>query len=186
MAEISTKDRLVKETARLMQIKGYYGTGLKEILLNSGVPKGSLYHHFPKGKDSLVVASLQFSSDRMLENYSAAMRGTKSPLAGLSAILDTLADHLEKSDFQLGCPLATVALETNSSDSVIRESLAKMYQHWEDSLTSYLALKGVSNPQEKARLFLTVLEGGLLLSKAHGDSSFLRKLKNDLKILLPG
>lgn len=186
MTALSTKEKLIKETARLVRTKGYFGAGLKEILHNSGVPKGSLYHHFPGGKDSLVVAALRYASGRMLASYQDAMRGTKTPLAGLSVILDVLADDLEKSDFQHGCPLATVALESSGTSAEIRKSLAEMYQAWEDALAGYLALKQISESRRKARLFLTLLEGGFLLAKAHGNATFLRKIKGDLETILPG
>jgi len=45
--EPSTRDRLVQAATRLFRQRGYDGTGLTEILTEAGVPKGSLYHHFP-------------------------------------------------------------------------------------------------------------------------------------------
>lgn len=55
--EPSTRDRLVQAATRLFRQRGYDGTGLTEILTEAGVPKGSLYHHFPEGKADLACAA---------------------------------------------------------------------------------------------------------------------------------
>ena len=51
------RERLIQATAELLQTQGYRNTGLNQILQHSQVPKGSLYHYFPGGKDALVVAA---------------------------------------------------------------------------------------------------------------------------------
>jgi TetR/AcrR family transcriptional repressor of lmrAB and yxaGH operons len=184
MAEKSSKVRLVTSAARLIREKGYFGTGISEVLQMSGVPKGSLYHHFPDGKDGLVRDALVYASGRMMLNYEIAMRGTKDPETGLGAILDLLADDLESSGFRHGCPLATVALETGGEKPELAKVLNEMYEMWEEAVAGYLALKQVRGAKEKARIFITMLEGGLVLSKARSDVGFLRRIKGDLKMIL--
>src|SRR3546814_14245285 len=49
-------------TAKLMSRRGYAGVGLNEIVEKSGAPKGSLYHHFPEGKEQLAVAALDWAA----------------------------------------------------------------------------------------------------------------------------
>lgn len=181
---MDTKERLVSVTARLIWEKGYFGTGIQEVLKASQVPKGSLYHHFPDGKDGLVIAALHHSSGRMLEMYERAMRGTKTPVKGLEAMLEFLAEEMERSGFRYGCPLATVTLEMSGGKPAIQAACMNLYQSWEDALAGYLALKQVQGGRDKARTFLTLLEGGFILSKAHRDASFLRRLSSGLPGLL--
>ncbi|MEM7036754.1 MAG: TetR/AcrR family transcriptional regulator [Bacteroidota bacterium] len=184
MQEKTTRERLVEVTANLIRAKGYYGTGITEILRATGVPKGSLYHHFPSGKDGLVVESIHFSSKEMLREYEMAMRGTRDPVNGLGAIVDVLAQRLERSGFRDACPLATVALEMNDEKPAIRAACKSMYQMWQDALLGYFALKQVGDARRKARVFLTLLEGGFVLAKAHQDADFLLKVKEDVADLL--
>ncbi len=56
---MKTREKLLWHTTRIMRSKGYYGTGIREILEAANVPKGSLYHHFPMGKDDLVAEALE-------------------------------------------------------------------------------------------------------------------------------
>lgn len=184
MASVNTKDKLVSATARLVWEKGYFGTGIQEVLKRAGVPKGSLYHHFPTGKDELVIAALHHSSKRMMGKFENAMRGTKTPVKGLQAIMEVLAQEMEDTGFVYGCPLATVALEMSGGKPEIQDVCKGLYQMWEDALAGYLALKQIPGSRPKATTFLTLLEGGFILSKAHQDATFLRRLKNGIELLI--
>ena len=48
-------------TARLLQQQGYNATGVNEIVARSGAPKGSLYFHFPGGKEELAMQAMMSS-----------------------------------------------------------------------------------------------------------------------------
>lgn len=184
MPKGDTKLNLTKATSRLLWTNGYYGTGIQEVLKVAGVPKGSLYHHFPEGKDGLVKAALRYSSGRMMEVYESGMRGTKTPVKGLSAILEKVGQEMLDSEYRRGCPLATVTMELDHSKEDILQVCQDMYQAWEDALTGYLALKQVSNPRPKARQFLMLLEGAFVLSKAHRDIRFLDFVRDQVPALL--
>ena len=38
--------------ATLLRRRGYHGAGLNEVVAGSGAPRGSVYHHYPQGKDA--------------------------------------------------------------------------------------------------------------------------------------
>ena len=50
----STRERILYATAELFRRRGYAGTGLKQIVAEANAPFGSLYHHFPAGKQQLA------------------------------------------------------------------------------------------------------------------------------------
>ena len=56
-----TRRRLVETTAQLLQRQGLNGTGVLEVLRESGAPRGSLYFHFPGGKEQLTVEAIDYS-----------------------------------------------------------------------------------------------------------------------------
>ena len=59
-----TRTRMLETTARLLQHRGYHGTALSDILEASGAPRGSLYFHFPSGKDQLVVEATRLAVEQ--------------------------------------------------------------------------------------------------------------------------
>ena len=59
----STRQRMVDSTAHLLQERGYFGTGIRDILDRSAAPRGSMYFHFPGGKEQLAVEAVRQSGD---------------------------------------------------------------------------------------------------------------------------
>ena len=52
--------------ARLFRQQGYHGTALHDILTAGGSPRGSLYFHFPKGKEQIGAAALTLAPARQI------------------------------------------------------------------------------------------------------------------------
>ena len=57
VGDVPTRERILRAATRLFQTRGYHGARLSEILDVAHAPKGSLYHHFPGGKEDLAIAS---------------------------------------------------------------------------------------------------------------------------------
>src|SRR6476620_11380254 len=53
----STREQMVSAMCDVMELHGYDGAGLNQVVEESGAPKGSLYHYFPDGKDGLAPAA---------------------------------------------------------------------------------------------------------------------------------
>src|SRR4026208_2300569 len=46
-----TRRRMIVTTSKLLERQGFHGTGLNQILEEANAPKGSMYFHFPAGKN---------------------------------------------------------------------------------------------------------------------------------------
>ena len=55
---MDTKSLMVDIATKLFQEKGYKAVGLTEILNACTSTKGAFYHHFPNGKEELLIACL--------------------------------------------------------------------------------------------------------------------------------
>ena len=62
-----TRIRMIEATALLLRQRGYHGTSLNDILNASGAPRGSLYFHFPGGKDQLVIEVTRDSVEKVTQ-----------------------------------------------------------------------------------------------------------------------
>ena len=180
---MTTSQKLIVAASELLQVKGYFGTGITEVLKQAGVPKGSMYHHFPNGKDQLVVESLWYSTYEMLGSFKGVMKGKPNGLLGLCGIIDLLSKDLVESGYSRACWIATVNLEVGGDQPEIQQACQNIYHYWLKSLEDYLIYKKEDNPKEKARFFLTLLEGGFILAKASKDVAYMNKIKEDLKLI---
>jgi AcrR family transcriptional regulator len=79
-----TRAHLVDVATRLFAAHGYDGTSIEAVLADSGVSRGSLYHHFP-GKDALFLAVMEEVGERSAEPVLEAMRDAPDPVAALRA-----------------------------------------------------------------------------------------------------
>lgn len=71
-----TRDRLLDATQELVDTAGYFGTGLNQVIAASGAPRGSLYFHFPGGKDQLVGESVRRAGQAIGDALSEPRRPT--------------------------------------------------------------------------------------------------------------
>jgi len=181
-----TRARMVDATARLLTTQGYHGTGLGQVLAEARAPKGSLYFHFPGGKEELAAEAVRRAAAEWREAVLAVVATAPNPLRAIRAVCELLASRLEASGFQDGCPVATIALEASATSDLICEATTEAYRTWQQLIEDRLRALGLPEARA-ARLATTVLaavEGGLVLAKASRSGEPLRRVGAELEVLL--
>lgn len=182
----SSRAAFVSATAALLRRQGYNGTGLNEIVVLSGAPKGSLYFHFPGGKEELAAAAMALSGEQ-LRSAIASVLAPEVPLGkALGRLVDSLAAGLERSDYRNGCPIATATLEAAAASESIRVAADDAFTSWLDVLAERFAGSGLG-PQaasRRATLILSAIEGALILARARRDLGPLTAVRDELVQLL--
>jgi AcrR family transcriptional regulator len=75
----ATRAHLIEVATRLFATHGYDGTSIEAVLAESGVSRGSLYHHFP-GKEALFLAVFEALGDRLGADMTAAIQNAANPI----------------------------------------------------------------------------------------------------------
>lgn len=163
----NTHDKLVQTTAELLQTQGYHATTMSQVVKESDTPKGSLYYYFPDGKEELAAAAVQQAGGVIAELIAAAAANTETAVAAVEMVVTALSDALLQSDFQKGCPVATLALETAASSATLQQTCRDIYRQWQKPLADSLQSEGwtVAEAQQRAQFVLAAVEGAMLLSK---------------------
>jgi len=164
-----TRARLVRSTAGLLRTKGYSATGLSDIVADSGVPKGSLYHHFPGGKQALAAESVRHSGRYIHQALTELADAAGDPVLAMRNFCDYYVAQLESSDYRKGCPLATVALEAAAHVDEVQGACAEAFEGIVSLFEDQLAERGLSrdDARDTAQFTVAAIEGALLLAKAH-------------------
>ncbi len=186
MQERTTKARIIAATANLLQAQGYHGTGLNEIVRTSSAPKGSLYFHFPGGKEELAEEALQSAGDAYSRLIESAMDSGGDVSDAVCTVIGWLAASLRASEFSSGCPVATVALDVASSSERLRVACRDIFVEWRALIERRLAASGY-DPARAAGLAMFVLasiEGALLFSRVERDTTPLETVGEQLKHIL--
>ena len=181
---MNSKEAIVQSASNLIRLKGYYGTGINEILDNANIPKGSLYHHFPGGKDEVIEAALEEAAVSLAISFKNAMKGKGSAKNGLSAVIDLFIDDLKENKLMYGCPLAAVSMDVAMENENLRMACTRLFDFWITAVESYLKYKGLKRSREKAERFLIRVEGALLLSRVQQSDKPLKLIKKDLDNLI--
>jgi AcrR family transcriptional regulator len=175
---------MVRSAASLISSKGVSATSLSDVLADSGAPRGSIYHHFPGGKDQLATEAVRWTSDRVVAFLRA---GTEtSPAAVLARFMQLWRQVIVTSNAASGCVVAGVALDTGARDELL-DVARESFRAWEAALADQLEQTGLPRPRANAIAIATLagMEGALILSRAEGTVQPLDDVSKELLRLLP-
>ncbi len=158
--DVPTRERILVATAELLRRQGYSGTGLKQVVAEARAPFGSLYHHFPGGKQQLAVEVVHAGGAFFGALVTAVYDEHERPEDAVRAVFAGAAATLEASDYADACPIATVALEVASTVEVLRQATAEVFEAWTGALTDRLG------DRDRALAVIAALEGAFVLCRA--------------------
>jgi TetR/AcrR family transcriptional repressor of lmrAB and yxaGH operons len=183
--EPSSRERLVTSATRLMARQGYAATPVQRIAAEGAAPMGSLYFHFPGGKEELGVVALRSGAEAFTHVLTRAFADSSSVLDALSACARRLAEDLHASGWADGCPVATTALEAVTLSPALRAAAAEAFGLWEATIAEGLRAGGVPEAAagELATTALALLEGAEMLARVHGSAEPLERAATALRTL---
>jgi TetR/AcrR family transcriptional regulator, lmrAB and yxaGH operons repressor len=167
-----SRTRLLEATADLLADRGVHATGMKDILDTSDTVAGSLYHHFPGGKDELVACAARLAADEIDARMAAALEAL--PLTeAIDQFYASYIERLRESGYTTGCPIGTAAAEVASLSGPVAEVLAESLQRWTRTVATALRRHGWPSDQadETASLLTSLHQGALLVARAEHDTT---------------
>jgi AcrR family transcriptional regulator len=172
----TTRDRIIETSANLFRRQGYSATGVKQIVNEAKAPFGSLYHFFPGGKEELGAETVRISGALYGQLVPAVLDPAPDVVTGVRTFFNAAADTLEASDYEDGCPIATVALEAAGTSDPLREACAEVFESWISLGAERFVRAGVdpSRARELAIAMLAALEGAFVLAQAARDAEPMR------------
>ncbi len=183
-AELPARERMIISTALLVRERGARATSIDDVLAHSGAPRGSVYHHFPGGRDELLREATAYAGDVVAR---ALERGARAdPADALDAFLDGYRRQLLASDFRAGCPVVAVAIEARDDDPGLREQAAAAFERWLGLLSANFRAAGIGSRRagELAQVTIAAVEGALVLCRARRDTTPLDNVAAELRRLL--
>ncbi|WP_395309152.1 TetR/AcrR family transcriptional regulator [Mycobacterium sp. AMU20-3851] len=166
MAEPGTRDRILEATAELYRRQGMSATGLKQISGAAKAPFGSIYHHFPGGKEAITAEVIRCEGVRYGAFVGAQLAHT-DPATGIPALFVSAGELMASQDYGEACSIETIALEVASTNEVLRQESATVFEGWLSGLAAWFAQLDVTEEQSRrmALITLTALEGAFVLCR---------------------
>ena len=186
MAKASdSKGKTLTAAAQLFRRQGYHGTALHDILAAGGAPRGSLYFHFPGGKEEIGEAALRLAGEAVRQAIAQAAEKSENAEGFLVRIVRAMASDLERSGYMEGCPIATTALETAAQSEVLGAASRDAFRKWELEITRGLFRFGMTSGDAGlvATMVLGQLEGALLLARTYRSPEPIHRAEQAVKLL---
>lgn len=182
----NAKEKFIETAYKLFELKGYNGTGLNEILKESGAPKGSLYYHFPNGKEELALESIKLAGEKITANLSRTLSKHNDPIESIVFNLNEIAEIIDKDKKMHDMSISLIALETYDNSEVLRAACEQVFQDIENLYFKKLVDSGINSDKAKelAASISAMTEGGILLSLTRKNGETLRQVGKQIKALI--
>lgn len=163
---------MLSAAVELFRERGYAGVGVAELLAKSGAPRGSLYFHFPSGKEQIgaeVVA-------RVGAEVAARFRELHESGVDIETFIERVfkASAKESKDrrYKASCPMAAIATGYGEGNPKLAAAVRVAFSSWEAEIRKAAVARGMSeaNAAIFASATLAAMEGAFVISKAQESS----------------
>lgn len=165
-----TKQRMLDSAALLLRERGAAGVTVDAVLAHSGAPRGSVYHHFPGGRNEMILGALRNAGEyiaRMVDESVSEGDAVRT----VERFVRFWKRALTGTDYRAGCPLVAVAVDSREQIPAAAEVVREIFARWQVSLADLLAASGfpADRAARLATLVVASVEGAIILARAHRD-----------------
>lgn len=133
-----TRTQLLQAAYCEIHRHGFQGAGIAQILAQTGLTKGALYHHFPN-KHALGLAVIdEIIAPQLDRLLLAPLRESATPYQTLLELTSNVAHTIGEESILLGCPLNNLMQEMSPLDEVFRLHLDSILSAWRSVLQQAL------------------------------------------------
>ena len=181
----SARDRMITGAAQLLSRAGVSEASFGNVVALTGAPRGSIYHHFPEGKDQLLGESVRLVGARLL--MALREQEVSSPEDVVLLFAGLFRRVLVASGAASGCAVAAVALETQQS-SPPGAAAGEVFRSWISELSALFEQAGLDRRRARSLSVATLasVEGAMVLARATGDVQLFDDVVDRLVEDLPG
>ncbi|HUX39582.1 MAG TPA: TetR/AcrR family transcriptional regulator [Rectinemataceae bacterium] len=169
-----THERILRQAAGLFNRYGYGSTPLSAIMSETGLKKGGLYGHFPS-KEEMAIEAFRCNTSIMADFLRSTIKGIDDPVERLRRLFNASIPIAAGEVIPGGCAIMNAAVEADDAIPSLREEAAKaaeklraMFREPIESAKKEGRFAPGVDPESLSYVFLSALEGGMMLAKLHG------------------
>jgi len=181
---VGTRTRMLVSAAEVMRERGAAGVTIDEVLARSGAPRGSVYHHFPEGRNQILTEALRYAGDAITATIDDCVdRGAKVLLREYVAFWEGL---LAECDFSAGCPVVAAAIGSADDGPQLSADAGVILARWCTALTRAFKADGFDDDDAAslAVMSISALEGAIVLCRSTRSAVPLHQVGEQLEFLI--
>ncbi|NET07308.1 MAG: TetR/AcrR family transcriptional regulator [Symploca sp. SIO2B6] len=172
-----SREKTIAKLIGVFRQYGYEGATLSRLSEATGLGRASLYHHFPKGKEEMAEAVLEYINSCFETTILASLRTNDNP----SQRLRVMCQNLNKfySQGQNTCLLNVMSL--GQANDLFHAPIQQALKTWIDQLAQVLVEAGIESTiaRQRAEDAVIQIQGALVLVRGLDDiAPFKRILAN--------
>ncbi len=169
---VTTREKLLEKGMTLLLHHGYHDTGIQQILTETGIPKGSFYHHF-ESKEAFGLAVIDYYSARVFTKLDHCLaKKEKPPIECLHGFFQQCLDDYDQVRYRGGCLFGNLGQELADESAAFRERVEAHFEHFTQRIASVLEaaldrgeLSPWLDPLEMAGVLVNSWQGALIRMK---------------------
>jgi TetR/AcrR family transcriptional regulator, transcriptional repressor for nem operon len=178
----STKQKLLEAGMTMLLQRGYHDLGIQAVLDETGVPRGSFYHHF-ESKEDFALQVVDLYMDGVHAGLDACLSDVaRPPFDRIRGFFDATQEKYRTEGY-LGCLLGGLGQELSG----VSESFARKIEGCFEAIASRMAgcleearrrgeLPPDTDPHELAELLVDCWEGAALRTRLRRDPAPLKAM----------
>ena len=183
-----TRQHVIETAARVLNRHGYAGSGMSELMAETGLAKGGIYRHF-ESKEALAVEAFRFA-------FATVLRQRFGGLEGVPNAVDKLVKDVEgyatsESPIPGGCPILNTGIENDDGNPALLKCAQDAFDTVVRRLTKIIRdgqergeIRAEVVPGELALFIYSSLEGGIFASRMQGTRQRLKVVAKFLRAYL--
>lgn len=189
--KINRKKEIIKNSIKLMYLKGYNATSVKEITDAAKIPKGSFYNYFKDKEDYALEALDYYNYDMVRESVLILTDKKLKPLTRIKEFFKDRIQFLKDEKFKYGCFVGNLTQEMGDVDELIAKKTSEISSELE--LTIYKNLVEAKESKDLkleidlkllASTILSTWQGALVRMKMDSKKSVLDDFSKFLEEIL--
>ncbi|HPI92832.1 MAG TPA: TetR/AcrR family transcriptional regulator [Deltaproteobacteria bacterium] len=176
-----TRQHIIEKAAPIFNKYGYEGTSMALLTDATGLTKGALYGNFTN-KDEIALEALEYNISRISNLISEAVTPQKNSCDKLIAFAGFYRDFFATISQQGGCPILNAAVDSDNTGLPLRDVVIRWLDVWMGTISSIIRsgiekreIRKAIDPVAYATLFVSLIEGGIMLSKVMGSRVHLER-----------
>ena len=189
-----TKQFIIEKTAPIFNAKGYSGTSLNDMIMATGLTKGSIYGNFIN-KDDVALAAFDYNFGKVVSYIRNKIESKDNSIDKLLVYPETYRNFLNIPFLKAGCPVLNTSTEADDTHPLLKNRAATALKLWQKSVEKHInagiqnnEIKDSTNATEFTAILMSLIEGAVMQAKVTGKITvlnitmdFLEKRITDLK-----
>ncbi|MCV6965084.1 TetR/AcrR family transcriptional regulator [Mycobacterium intermedium] len=175
---------MLVSAAEVLRERGAAGVTIDAVLARSGAPRGSVYHHFPDGRNQILLDALHYAGDAITAKIEDTVpRGARGVVHDFVEFWEHL---LVEGGFTAGCPVVAAAIGSADDELNLANEAGVILDRWCTALEQAFVAEGFDETESAslAVMALAALEGAVVLCRSMRSVGPLHEVAKQLEFLI--